>query len=102
MVARLVPIDDDERSYLKRVPGYAATKQGVRAAALHHPDIFRAVRIGDLHVDPGMRVDPLDLDHLSLEQSRPVGIELAAERMMRHQRQRRRQQNGGSCNYRQL
>ena len=88
MVARLIAVDDDFGSDGQAVARDAMTQQGVRAAAFDHPDFFCAVRLGDFDVNPGVRVDPFDLDDFAFEQDGAVGVKLAAKCVVRRDGQR--------------
>src|SRR5262245_10319142 len=66
VIAGLITIDNDLGAYLQGLLGHAAAEQGIGTSALDHPDIFRAVGIRYFHVDPGMRIDPLNLDDFAL------------------------------------
>ena len=52
---------------LQRVFREAAAQQGIRTPALDHPTRDRAVHIFDVHVDPGVRIDPLHLGDDTLQ-----------------------------------
>jgi hypothetical protein len=91
MIARLVAVDDDIGSHRERVLVCAAPEKRVRTSTLHHPDFLRAVLLGNLHVNPGVWIDPFDFRNLAFEQDRSVSVEFRPERVMSRRRVHRHQ-----------
>src|SRR6187200_2431327 len=82
-VLRAVAVDDDFGALGQGRLGQASAQQRVRRPAFDHPLLGLAVRVFDGHVDPRVRVDPLDAGDGSLELNWLVGVELRGERVMR-------------------
>ena len=82
-VLRTVSVDDDFGAFRQRAPRQTTAKQRVRRASLDHPARRLAVRLLDIDVNPGVRVDPLDLRHRSAQLYGFVRVELGGERVVR-------------------
>src|SRR5688572_27334903 len=82
-VAREVAVNVDLHARLDRVAGDAAPEQRIRRPALDRPRFHRAVGLLHVHVNPGVRIDPLDLRDGALQLDRLVDVELAGKGMMR-------------------
>ena len=81
-VLRLVARDDDDRADLDRIARDAVALQRVRRAASTIQIFALAVGGLVLHVDPRVRIDPLDLGYRALQGHRRVGVEFRRERVM--------------------
>ncbi len=86
---RLIAVDRSARcrySRESRVSPRRSSVFGVPPSTIH--TLGRPVLLLHLDVDPGVRVDPLELDHLPPQPDRCVGIELGAERVVTGHRYR--------------
>src|SRR5690606_32002018 len=81
-VARLVAVDSELRA--DRNGGFRnpAAHQRIGAAALDHPGGALALLVLYVDVNPGMRVDELDLGDRAREGDGPVDVEFGGEGMM--------------------
>lgn len=87
----LVALDEHLDAGGDRVAAPAAAHQGSRRAGLDHPGVDRAVLVGHVDVQPGVRVDPLHLGDRAPQRDRLGRVELGRERMVRKRRAARHQ-----------
>ena len=100
LVFRQEAVDRDERACRKRVTVPPLPHQAVRRPELEVPVRDLAVGILDFNVDPGMRIDPFHLGHLSLQLHRFFLVELRGEGMVRPHCEWSREHTQQDDNYR--
>src|SRR5947209_6042157 len=88
-VLRLAALDRYLVANLERVAGPALAHQAVGAPHLHAP-VHDVVPFGDIQIEVGVRVHPLNLGDDTFEVHRSVRVEFRRERVMRDRSEERR------------
>src|SRR5215469_5273484 len=98
-IFRLVAVYNHLGADRNRVLVESAAKQNVGAACFEHPVTHGSIRILHVDMNPGVRIDQLDLGDCAFKMHWSLGVEFRRKRMMRPRRHTGQKQTARGCHY---